>query len=96
MESIDSFISENNLEFTKNKNNGTPKTITYKIAFEPRVAFQRYGNTDEHVTIHFNQQDCSFLQLFSTILELPWNMENPNQTAAIVDVIIRNQESLMA
>lgn len=61
MESIDSFISENNLEFTKNKNNGTPKTITYKIAFEPRVAFQRYGNTGEHVTIHFNQQVCSFL-----------------------------------
>ncbi len=61
MESIDNFISKNNLEFTKQKYNGTPKTITYKIAYEDDVALQRYGKTGDHVTIHFNQQDGSFL-----------------------------------
>lgn len=61
MESIDNFISKNNLEFTKQKYNGTPKTITYKIAYEDDVALQRYGKTGDHVTIHVNQQDGSFL-----------------------------------
>lgn len=61
MESIDSFISDNNLEFTKEEYNGTPKKYVYKIAYEPGVALQRYADSGDYVEVCFSQYDGFFL-----------------------------------
>ena len=61
IESIDSFISENNLEFTKKEYNGTPKKYVYKIAYKPRVALQRYADSGDYVKVCFSRYDGSLL-----------------------------------
>lgn len=61
MESIDSYISENNLEFTKEEYNGTLKKYVYKIAYKSGVALQRYADNGDYVEVCFSRLDGSLL-----------------------------------
>ncbi|MBE6085189.1 MAG: hypothetical protein E7203_06970 [Selenomonas ruminantium] len=58
---IDSVIANNNLAFTKQEYNGTPKNITYKIAYDKDVALQKYGKSGDYVSISFNANDGSVM-----------------------------------
>lgn len=55
------WIEDNNLEYTAKKYNGTPKTIQYKIAYEPDVALQKYAESGDCIEISFNIADGSFM-----------------------------------
>ena len=48
---IENVISSNNLAFTKQTYSGTPKQITYKIAYNDDVALQKHGISGDYLSI---------------------------------------------
>ncbi len=54
-------IEDNHLEYTVKKYNGSPKTLHYKIAYEPDVALQKYAKSGDHIDISFSLSDGSFM-----------------------------------
>ena len=55
------WIEDNNLEYTAEKYNGSPKTMHYKIAYEHDVALQKYAESGDHIEISFNIADGVFM-----------------------------------
>lgn len=61
MEDIESAIQRNNLEYTRQPYNGSPKKICYKIAYEKDVAYQNHAKSGDYLTICFNSEDGTLL-----------------------------------
>jgi len=55
------WIEENDLEYTVEQYNGTPKTVHYKIAYEENVALQKYAESGDHIELSFNKEDGTFM-----------------------------------
>ena len=55
------WIDSYGLEYSAQKWNGTPKNMTYKIAFEDGVTAQRYADSGDHIEVSFNLEDGTFL-----------------------------------
>lgn len=60
---IESVITNNNLAFTKQEYNGTPKNVTYKIAYDKNVALQKHGSSGDYLSISFNANDGSVMTI---------------------------------
>lgn len=54
-------IQNDNLSYTQETYNGTPKAVEYKIAFSDSVAKQKYADSGAYVEVTFNQDDGSFM-----------------------------------
>ena len=56
-----SWIEQYGLEYSAQKWNGTPKELTYKIAYEEGVTAQKYADSGDHIEVSFNADDGTFL-----------------------------------
>lgn len=54
-------IEENDLEYTAEKYNGSPKTIHYKIAYAHDTALQKYAESGDYVDVSFDMADGTFM-----------------------------------
>lgn len=55
------WIADNDLEYTAEQYNGTPKTMHYKIAYEHDVALQKYAESGDYIELSFSKEDGSFM-----------------------------------
>lgn len=55
------WIEDNDLEYTAEQYNGTPKTMHYKIAYEHDVALQKYAESGDYIELSFSKEDESFM-----------------------------------
>lgn len=58
---INDLIKEYGLEFTVEDYNGTPKESKYRIAYDDKVALQKYGDSGESLEVTFSKEDGSLL-----------------------------------
>ena len=56
-----SIIEENGLEYSVQEYNGTPKKITYKIAFAKGVVAQKHADTGDYVEVSFDEGNGTLL-----------------------------------
>lgn len=60
-EALVTLIDEYGLEYTVKGYNGTPKTNSYKLAYEQDIALQRYADSGDYIKISFNKEDGSLM-----------------------------------
>lgn len=58
---VENYIESNNLKYTVNNYNGSPKNTVYKIAFTEGAALQRYADSGDDLEIEFSREDDSFM-----------------------------------
>nr|DAE64169.1 MAG TPA: outer membrane protein assembly factor [Caudoviricetes sp.] len=68
-------IKDNNLEYTVEEYNGSPKCNTYKLAYEEDVSLQKYADSGDYIKVSFNKDNGSLMfveyfnnELFKTAL----------------------------
>lgn len=60
-EELLSLIDEYGLEYTAEDYNGTPKSRTYRLAYEHGVALQSHADSGDYMDISFNQENGDML-----------------------------------
>lgn len=58
---IEKQIKKYKLKYSKEKYNGDPNSLVYKIAFDSSVSAQKYADSGDNLEITFNQSDGSFM-----------------------------------
>lgn len=61
IEELNSLITDNDLEYTSQDYNGTPKTTQVKLAYSHDTALQRYAEAGDYVAVVFDKQVGTFL-----------------------------------
>ena len=62
-EVIEKLIADNHLKYTRQVWGGSPRHITYQIAYTENDAMQRYGTSGDHLSISFNETDKKLLYM---------------------------------
>lgn len=55
------WIKDNGLEYVAQQYNGSPKHITYKIAYKHDVALHRHAESGDYIEASFSKEDGSFM-----------------------------------
>lgn len=55
------WIKDNGLECIAQKYNGTPKHMTYKIAYKHDVALHKHAESGDYISVRFSLEDGSFM-----------------------------------
>ena len=58
---LNKWINEYSLEYVAQKYNGTPKQMTYKIAYKHDVALHKHAESGDYVRVSFSKEDGSFM-----------------------------------
>lgn len=61
IENLNSLIADNDLEYTSQDYNGTPKTTNVKLAYSHDTALQKYAEAGDYVEVVFDKQVGTFL-----------------------------------
>ena len=61
IDDINDLIDDNDLEFTSQDYNGTPKTTNVKIAYYNDTALQKYAEAGDYLEVVFDKQTGAFL-----------------------------------
>lgn len=61
IESLNSLIADNELEYTSQDYNGTPKKTTVKLAYSHDTALQKYAESGDCIEVNFDKQTGAFL-----------------------------------
>lgn len=62
-EAIEKVIADNHLKYTRQVWGGSPRHITYQIAYTSGDAMQRYGTDGDHLQVVFNESDKKLLYM---------------------------------
>lgn len=65
---VEQIIADYNLEYTKERYNGTIKNIKYKLAYDHDVALQKYASSGDYLEVVFNLEDASIMYANYTML----------------------------
>lgn len=61
IEDLNSLIADNDLEYTSQDYNGTPKTKKFKLAYSHDTALQKYAEVGDSLEVDFDKQTGAFL-----------------------------------
>lgn len=61
IEDLNTLIADNDLEYTSQDYNGTPKTTDVKLAYSNDTALQKYAEAGDYVNVVFDKQAGTFL-----------------------------------
>ena len=56
IDDLNSLIADNDLEYTVQEYNGTPKNISVKLAYSQDIALQKYAAEGDHVEVSFDKE----------------------------------------
>lgn len=110
IEDLYSLIADNDLEYTSQDYNGTPKKTAFKLAYSPDTALQKYAETGDHIKVDFDKQTghfCMQSTLTRMLLRLHYIiimahiglLQKKKQTMSILGIIInpeRRMEELLS